>query len=80
MDKWINRLDQMLIAIVFVVILSFIWFIFAVSGAFVGINLGYRLWIQLWLPLFQPALGLLMAAALGNWAVRWLRNRRQSAD
>ncbi|MDX2273223.1 MAG: hypothetical protein NW237_14920 [Cyanobacteriota bacterium] len=73
-----NLLDRLLIANIFLVFGGFVWFVFSVSGAFLGIPLGYKLWIQLWLPLFQPALGILMAGAivsgLASW---WLKRFRQ---
>ncbi len=73
LKRW---LDNFLIAIVFLVFAGFVWFVFSVTGAFVGIPLGYKLWMRLWLPLFQPALAILMAGAVvsGVWA--WLEKRR----
>lgn len=64
--QWLNTF---LVADVMVVGVAFSWFVLSVSGAFLGVPLGYNLWLKLWYPLFQPALGILMAGALisGAW-------------
>ncbi len=77
LKRW---LDNLLIAIVFLVFAGFVWFVFSVTGAFVGIPLGYKLWMQLWLPLFQPALGILMAGAVLSGVWGWLAKRRQGSE
>lgn len=70
---WLNRI---LVADVFVVLLSFLWLAIAVVGKSMGVNLGLELWYQLWEPVFTPAIGLLMAGALligaMNQISKWL--------
>ncbi|MCJ2543942.1 hypothetical protein [Thermostichus vulcanus] len=73
-------LDNVLVAIVFLVFAGFVWFVFSVTGAFAGIPLGYKLWMRLWLPLFQPALGILMAGALLSGVWGWWEKRRQRSE
>jgi hypothetical protein len=74
-SDWKRWLDHFLIALVFLVFAGFVWFVFSVTGAFIGIPLGYKLWLRLWLPLFQPALGILMAGALLSGVWGWLEKR-----
>ncbi len=73
LQQWINTF---LMVDLVVVVIGFMWFVIAVSGAFMGIPLGYKTWSQLWIPLFQPALGILMAGAIlsgiGGWiSAKW---------
>lgn len=76
LQTWLNRL---LVLNVFVVLLGFLWFAVAVLGESTGLSLGYHLWQQLWLPLFNPAIAILMVAALGNGLIakisRWWQQR-----
>ncbi|NJK63853.1 MAG: hypothetical protein HC921_15240 [Synechococcaceae cyanobacterium SM2_3_1] len=81
---WFERLQQwlnaFLIANLFLVAFGFGWFVLSVSGAFMGIPLGYRLWSQLWYPMFQPALGILMAGALISGIWSWVAKRLHQED
>ncbi len=70
--QWINNF---LIADLLVVVFGFSWFVFSVSGAFMGIPLGYNTWSKLWVPLFQPALGILMAGALISGLWGWIAKK-----
>ena len=63
-DRLMGWLNQILVADVFLVLLSFFWFAIAVFGRSVGIPLGLDLWHRLWQPLFMPAISILMAGAL----------------
>ncbi len=58
---WLNRL---LVANIFLVILSFFWFVIALIGRSVNIPLGFDIWFSLWEPVFTPAIGILMAGAI----------------
>ena len=78
-EKARELLNNLLVADVMVVFFGFSWFVFSVSGAFMGIPLGYNLWLKLWYPLFQPALGILMAGALISGAWGWWAKRQQSS-
>jgi hypothetical protein len=80
METAIQLLNRILIAALFLSLAGFGWFVIAVSGAFMGIPLGYKLWTQLWVPLFQPALGLLMAGAIASGIGSWMRRQRSSGD
>lgn len=70
--KWLNWL---LVANVFFVIFSFIWFIIALIGRSAGIPLGFDLWYKLWNPVFTPAIGLLMGGAILNGIISWVSRK-----
>ncbi len=70
--KWLNRI---LIFDVFLVLGGFLWFIIAVIGKSAGVPLGFDLFNQLWLPLFNPAISLLIAGAILNWAIAKIQER-----
>ncbi|HEY9873975.1 MAG TPA: hypothetical protein V6D12_11095 [Candidatus Obscuribacterales bacterium] len=63
-DKLLNWLNLVLVADVFLVLLSFVWLAIAVAGNTAGVPLGLELWYKLWQPLFTPAIGILMAGAV----------------
>ncbi len=63
-ERMIYWLNQLLVADVFLVLLSFFWLAIAVVGRSLGIPLGLDLWYRLWEPVFTPAIGLLMGGAL----------------
>ncbi len=71
--KWLNNI---LIADAFLVMAGFSWFVFSITGAFLGFPSFYRFWIKFWFPLFQPAIGILIVGAVASgvwgWAVRKL--------
>ncbi|MEB3831696.1 hypothetical protein [Phormidium sp. CCY1219] len=74
-DKFLQWLNLFLVANVFFVFLSFLWFAIAVIGRSTGVNLGLDLWQKLWQPVFNPAIGILMAGALLNGLISWLSKR-----
>ncbi|NJN73281.1 MAG: hypothetical protein HC799_10990 [Limnothrix sp. RL_2_0] len=73
-EQFIIWLDRLLVADVFVVILSFFWFAIALIGRSSGINLGWDLWYSLWEPVFTPAIGILMLGAILSWVVKKIGN------
>lgn len=70
--KWLNRL---LVADVFLVLLSFFWLAIAVIGRGLEIPLGLDLWFQLWEPVFTPAIGILMGGAILSGMIGWVSKR-----
>lgn len=79
-NKWKNWLDTILIANVFLVLISFGWFAIAVIGRSTGISLGLDLWYQLWEPLFTPAIGILMAGAILSGIVNQIQKRLNNSS
>jgi len=71
-DKLKNLLNIILVADVFLVLISFAWFAVAVIGRSTGIPLGLDLWYKLWEPLFTPAIGILMAGAILSGIISWI--------
>lgn len=76
-DKFLNWLNLVLVADVFVVILSFVWLAVAVIGHTAGVPLGLDLWYKLWQPVFTPAIGILMAGAIISGAIGWISRKLQ---
>ncbi len=74
-DKLLNLLNTVLVADVFLVLISFLWLAIAVIGHSAGISLGLDLWYKLWEPLFTPAIGLLMAGALFSGITSWISRK-----
>ncbi|WP_044291326.1 hypothetical protein [Rivularia sp. PCC 7116] len=74
-DKLLNLLNTVLVADVFLVLISFGWFVIAVIGRSTGIPLGLDLWYRLWEPLFTPAIGVLMAGALLSGITSWVSRK-----
>jgi hypothetical protein len=62
-----------------VVLASFTWFLAAVVGRSMNLNLGLDLWYSLWNPLILPAISILMAGAIASGIVGWI-GRRFKAD
>jgi hypothetical protein len=77
-DRLIRWLNQFLMLDVFLVLLSFFWFLVAVFGRSIGVPLGFDLWHRLWEPVFTPALGLLMAGALLSGLINQISKRLNS--
>lgn len=75
MKTWLNWLDKLLIADVFLVLLGFGWFAIAVVGESTGINLGWQVWYRLWQPVFNPAIGILFLGAFLSWLLRKINQR-----
>jgi hypothetical protein len=77
-EKFLSWLNRVLIADVFLVLLSFFWFAIALVGHAFGIPLGLNLWYKLWEPLFTPAIGILMAGAIISGATSWIFQQLKS--
>jgi len=74
-DKFLNWLNFVLVADVFLVLLSFGWLAIAVIGHIAGVPLGLDLWYKLWQPLFTPALGILMVGAITSGLISWISRK-----
>ncbi|MEB3317740.1 MAG: hypothetical protein VKO39_06330 [Cyanobacteriota bacterium] len=76
---WLERfqggLDRLLVVDVFLVLAGALWFGLGVVLHLRGADSVLALFQRLWFPLFQPALGLLMLAALLSGALGWWRRR-----
>jgi hypothetical protein len=79
-DKLLNLLNIVLVADVFLVLISFGWFAVAVIGNSTGIPLGLDLWYKLWEPVFTPAIGILMAGAIISGIISWISRKLQVID
>ncbi len=79
-EKLLNLLNIVLVADVFLVLISFGWFAVAVIGRNTGIPLGLDLWYKLWEPLFTPAIGILMAGAILSGIISWISRKLQSYE
>ncbi len=77
-DKLLNLLNTVLVADVFLVLISFGWLAVAVIGRSTGIPLGLDLWYKLWEPLFTPAIGILMAGALLSGIISWISRKLEA--
>lgn len=58
-----------------VVLATFAWFMAAVVGRSMNLDLGLDLWYSLWNPLILPAISILMAGAIASGVVGWLGRR-----
>ncbi|MEB3333884.1 MAG: hypothetical protein VKP70_02745 [Cyanobacteriota bacterium] len=74
LQGWIDRL---LVLDVFLVLAAALWFGLGVFCHLRGADGVLSAFQHLWVPLFQPALGVLMLAALLNGGVGWWRRRGQ---
>jgi hypothetical protein len=74
LQEW---LDRLLVLDVFVVLAGALWFGLGVAWHVRGHDTVLTAFQRLWMPLFQPALGLLMAAALLSGVLGWWRRRGQ---
>jgi hypothetical protein len=77
-EKFLNGLNWLLMADLFLVLASFVWFAIAVAGRATKVSLGLDLWYSLWEPLFMPAISILMAGALVSGATSWVNQKLQS--
>jgi hypothetical protein len=79
--SWLERLqaglDRLLVLDVFLVLAGALWFGLGVVLHLRGADGVLALFQRLWVPLFQPALGLLMLAALLSGGLGWWRRRGQ---
>ncbi|MFZ4638819.1 MAG: hypothetical protein ACOYMP_00250 [Nodosilinea sp.] len=67
--SWILVVDLVL------VLVCFGWFLVAVLGQSMNLNLGLKIWYDLWNPLILPAISLLMAGAIASGVMGWLNRR-----
>ncbi|PAX52509.1 hypothetical protein [Brunnivagina elsteri] len=74
-EKFLNWLNIILVADVFLVFLGFGWFAIAVIGEATGVHLGLDLWHQLWIPVFNPAIGILMGGAILSGIISWISKK-----
>ncbi len=76
---WLERLqaglDRLLVADVFLVLAGALWFGLGVGLHLRGSEAALQAFQRLWPLLFQPAIGLLMAAALLSGGLGWWRRR-----
>ncbi|MGL6281301.1 MAG: hypothetical protein ACRC2J_02710 [Microcoleaceae cyanobacterium] len=77
-EKFWQWLNFLLVADVFLVLLSFFWLAIAVIGNSFGLKLGLELWYKLWNPLFTPAIGILMGGALISGISSYISKRLES--
>ena len=77
-EQLIHWLNQLLMADVFLVLLSFFWLAIAVVGRSLGLPLGLNLWYRLWEPVFTPAIGILMAGAILSGLINQISKRLKS--
>jgi hypothetical protein len=78
-----HRISQLiswiLVADLALVLACFAWFLLAVLGQSMNVNLGLEFWYSLWNPLILPALSLLMAGAIASGVMGWV-NRKLTQD
>lgn len=73
MRDQINRvISWILVVDLFLVLVAFAWFMAAVLGKSMNLNLGLDLWYSLWNPLILPAISVLMAGAIASGVVGWI--------
>ncbi|MBD0361420.1 MAG: hypothetical protein ICV55_01295 [Coleofasciculus sp. C3-bin4] len=77
-EQLMHWLNQLLMADVFLVLLSFFWLAIAVVGRSLGLPLGLDLWYRLWEPVFTPAIGILMAGAILSGLINQISKRLKS--
>lgn len=73
MRDQINRvISWILVVDLFVVLAAFAWFMAAVLGKSLNLDLGLDRWYSLWEPLILPAISVLMAGAIASGVVGWI--------
>ncbi|MBW4483175.1 MAG: hypothetical protein KME14_11585 [Tildeniella torsiva UHER 1998/13D] len=70
-----SLISWVLVADLGLVLLSLGWFVVAVLGRSMNLDLGLDLWYSLWNPLIMPALSVLMAGAIASGIVGWVGRR-----
>jgi TRAP-type C4-dicarboxylate transport system permease small subunit len=68
-DRATSLVNNLLTANIFFILLVFGWLLVALSGEALHVNLGWQIWQSLWMPVFQPAISILIAGAIGQWAI-----------
>jgi hypothetical protein len=76
-SRWISWI---LVVDLFVVLAAFGWFMAAVLGQSMNLNLGLDLWYSLWNPLILPAISILMAGAIASGVVGWISQKLKAKD
>ncbi|MBD0267164.1 hypothetical protein [Pseudanabaena sp. FACHB-2040] len=76
-SRWIGWI---LVADLFVVLAAFGWFMAAVLGQSMNLNLGLDLWYSLWNPLILPAISVLMAGAIASGVMSWITKKLSAKD
>jgi hypothetical protein len=79
-EKLLQWLNLALMADLFFVLLSFVWFAAAVIGRSAGFPLGLDVWYKLWDPVMQPAIGILMAGAIASGVISWINKRFKKVE
>jgi hypothetical protein len=79
-NKLLQWLNLALMADLFLVLISFLWFAIALVGRSAGIALGLDVWYKLWEPVFTPAIGIFMAGAILSGVVGWVNKRLDSRE
>lgn len=74
-DKFLNWLNLILVADVFLVLFGFAWLAVGSVGKATGVPLGLDLWYKLWQPVFNPAIGILMGGALLSGLISWVSRK-----
>jgi TRAP-type C4-dicarboxylate transport system permease small subunit len=74
-DRLLNWLNTALMLNLFFVLASFGWFGIALMGRSAQIDLGFDQWYSLWNPVFMPAIGILMAGAIGSGILSWINRK-----
>lgn len=77
LESWQGGLDRLLVLDVFLVLAGALWFGLGVVLHLRGSDRVLTVFQRFWFPLFQPALGLLMLAALLSGVLGWWRRRGQ---
>ncbi len=67
LSLWVERF---LMADIFLVMISFAWFVVALIGRYLGIPLGWDVWYSLWIPVFNPAIGILFTGIIFSWLIK----------
>ncbi|HEY9735100.1 MAG TPA: hypothetical protein V6D06_02420 [Trichocoleus sp.] len=73
--RWIGWI---LVADLAVVLLAFGWFMVAVLGKSMQVDLGLELWYSLWNPLILPAISILMAGAIASGVMGWVGQKLEA--
>lgn len=74
-ENLLTWLERFLMADVFLVIISFLWFVIALIGRSLHIPLGWDIWYKLWLPVFNPAIAILFTGALLSWVIKKIEQK-----
>jgi hypothetical protein len=79
-DQITRTISWILVADLVVVLMSFGWFLTAVLGRSMNLDLGLDLWYRLWNPLILPAISILMAGAIASGIMSWALKKLNSGN